>query len=278
MAYDLPCWGVTTGSLNSIPKDMLASVCYRTSNSVFAGEAPPQHEHHPNFQDIHEIGRHRCKFVPHPGVKVPVLTKDFCRYTQEFRTKSCDDAGINASAAESQKAGNGTVDTSMLPTGASIYSDVFRWKTRGKAIPPFKPAQNSKIFSNTQVDYKTSWSQSTHSKARDGAPTFASGRFVPKDMLAKTPHTSDFWQSRYSLEHSSGKPQRRPCSTGHSVDRGRGCRNGVGAREQVIHAAVGPDMLGLLEEMKCGLRRTSTAPSGIGHIPISFIGARSMEL
>jgi len=189
-------------ALLNVPKTAQDTLFFSaTSQDWSEKERQPRHE---NMKNVYTIGGYNCKYLPHPGKKVPLLTRASLWNNQEHNLKTAEDLELNKASAKFTlvKAGgrkNPNVD--MGAKGSQYIEDFGRSvsdERRREAKPALvPPVQGSMFGGKTMV--ATSHTQTTYGSHGQLARSMP---WKPRNNIEVVEPAPDFWKSRQQVTHS----------------------------------------------------------------------------
>lgn len=156
-----------------------------------------------NLDHVYSIGRYSCKYLPHPGKKVPLLTHHSCESYRNLTKKEAGDLEINNNALKSNaiagKSGAKTPQVKMHD-GRSLYLEDFRdFGARGRDAKPALVAPDVRCLLGVNDTLSKSLMEDTFRSRGSFARTEP---WLRKDQTDKCDPKPDFYKSRQQVAHS----------------------------------------------------------------------------
>lgn len=216
-------------------------------------------ENHENMKGVFETGRHNCKYLAHPGKKVPLLTKASTRTFSTFDEKPPRDLELNQASYKFQLAqAGGKSMPQVSSTYGSRYLEEYGREVSDERRRDAKPS----MLRPSTAEWKgeqmvlASHTQTIHVGQRKMPRTTP---WMPKNGIEQMERSPDFWRTRQQVAHSASAIGVAPPLAMQPTRASR--------RRRGDHATVET----FLEDMKQSLHRSPSAPART--VPISHLGS-----
>lgn len=265
-------------ALVNVPKSAHDTLFFTATSWDMDGKVKTEAEHDENMNNVYEIGRHNCKYLPHPGNKVPLLTHHSCSTFSTFDRKPAADFELNCSTLKSMKeAAGGASGPKVSMNIGSKYAETYGRgvspERRRRAKPPLMSWDAGTGFkgdvlakSHTQTTHGAHASSMNENLAR-------TTKWDPANNIEITERCSDFWRSRASVAHSASSVGVAPPPT-KLPSRSSRKRDGHHGKVEAFLEEYRKDLDRRVELANShpSVQRSASAPDMI--VPITFVGGR----